>query len=98
MRIPARKTTARATTYRRDQRSGVAARRPHRVRRGRRPSTARPSPSTPPTARRSRAPYARTASAIASGAVEEPLDLALVEVDADDLALELVGDVGVLGR
>ena len=34
-------------------------------------------------------------SAISVGAVEQPLDLALVEGDAHDLALELVGDVGV---
>src|SRR5262245_21558499 len=30
--------------------------------------------------------------------VEEPVELALVEVDAHDLALELVGDVRVFGR
>src|SRR5262245_9663739 len=29
--------------------------------------------------------------------VEKPLELALVQADAHDLALELVGDVGVLG-
>ena len=52
----------------------------------------------PRRARRSSRPYARTASAISLRAVEQPLDLALVEVDAGDLALELVGDVGVFGE
>ena len=66
------------------------------VRRGRRPSSARPS-HRPRRARAITRPCARTALAICAVVVEEALDLALVQADAHDLRLEVVGDVGELG-
>src|SRR6478735_10136339 len=88
------KTTTRATTYRRDQRSVVAG--------GPIGSDAVRGPvpfGGPVDAAGSRDLHAVLAHGVGhrEGAVEQPLDLALVEVDAHDLALDLVGDVGELG-
>src|SRR5262245_31337237 len=95
MTMPAANTTTSATTWRADHRSGSAP--------GFSGSDAVGRP-VPLGGAIDGAELRDGSSVLANGLghglrpVEQPVDLALVQVDAHDLALELVGDVGVLGR
>src|SRR4029079_10288557 len=90
--MPATKTAMRATTKRPEQRSVVASWLSGSG------AVRRPVPFGGPvdiTDARDRPAILADRVGHLALAVEQPLELALVQADAHDLALELVGDVGV---